>query len=118
MKKILIIEDDVSIAEVTSIILSQAGYDACFVLDGREASKVIQEVQPDLLILDVQIVGVDGRHVCREVKSNSLFKDLPVLMFSASANVKNSVLEAGADSFISKPFDMYDLISQVQALID
>jgi DNA-binding response OmpR family regulator len=115
-KRILIADDDEAILDATAMLLEAVGYEVSITLDG---SKVMSKLQnkPDLLLLDIWMSGVDGRQVCKEVKYNKLTKDIPVLMISASRDIKQSALDAGADGFLEKPFDMYALLDKIESLI-
>ncbi len=103
-KKILIIDDDPAILEVTQIILSSYNYDVQTSLDGKILNKI--KIVPDLIILDVLLSGEDGRQIVKKIRADSVIKNTPVVMFSADPSAADTVVNCGADDFISKPFEI------------
>ena len=103
-KKILIIDDDPAILEVTQIILSGNNYDVQTSLDGKILKNLSQ--MPDLIILDVLLSGEDGRQIVKRIRADSAIKDTPVVMFSADPSAIDTVVDCGANDFISKPFEI------------
>lgn len=112
-KRILVADDDPAIAEGVVLMLNEYGFDATFVLDGQKVLK-LEKNFPDLLLLDVWMSGHDGREICRKLKRKSTTKQIPIILFSASREIKQSAEEAGANDFIEKPFDMDELITKIQ----
>jgi DNA-binding response OmpR family regulator len=110
MKKILVVDDDKDIVEITSRILKFQGFDVKTHLTGLNVPEIVQEYQPDLMLLDIRLPGKTGTEVCKEVRSTNTH--VPILFFSAHA--REEVLnECGADGFIKKPFDMKHLIDTI-----
>lgn len=118
MPKILIADDDPGIVDAVELMLNFYGYDVSFTYDGNDALKLNNNNLPDLLLLDIWMSGVDGRDICRQFKSNNQTRNIPVLMISASKDVGGSALDAGADDFMTKPFDMQQLINKIENLLD
>ncbi|ASU33116.1 response regulator [Mucilaginibacter xinganensis] len=116
LKKILIADDDEAIVDATSLMLEVMGYEVSKTRDGKQVPDAIQN-RPDLLLLDIWMSGIDGRDICRQMKSDPLTKDIPVLMISASRDVRQSALDSGADDFLEKPFEMDTLVNKVVSLI-
>ena len=115
-KKILAVDDDSDILDVIKIILEDEGYEVTTLIDGRKVFEVIDENQPDLILLDVMLGGLDGRDICKALKSHSIFKNIPVVMISASHNLDKSLLSPGSpNDFLAKPFDIDHLINMVKA---
>ena len=112
MKKILVADDDPAILESVKMMLELEGYDVLTTTDGKTVYKVEDEV-PDLLLLDIWMAGYDGRDICKYIKKNPSTRDIPVIMISASRDVKHSAVESGADDFIAKPFEMDVLLEAV-----
>lgn len=111
MKKIMIIDDDPDIVEAVSMVLEYAGY----IVAKSNQWEVIRKTQhelPHMLLLDVRMSGKDGREICKILKTEQTTKHIPIIMLSAS-DVERSVKQAGADEFISKPFDMEYLLNTV-----
>lgn len=114
MKKILIIEDDVSIADIEKDYLEANGYEVELVYDGLKAMDKFVEYNPDLVLLDLMLPGKDGFELCHEMRKN---KDVPILMVTAKTAISDKVvgLGLGADDFITKPFDPSELVARVKA---
>jgi DNA-binding response OmpR family regulator len=118
LKKILIADDDPGIVDAVEMMLNFYGYDVSFTYDGRDALTLTTDQLPDLFLLDIWMSGVDGRDICRELKSREQTRNIPVLMISASNDIHLSALDAGADDFMTKPFDMQQLIDKIEDLLD
>jgi DNA-binding response OmpR family regulator len=114
--KILAVDDDRDIVEVIKIILEDEGYEVSTLTSGIDVLKVVASMRPDLILLDVMLGGMDGRDICRQIKNHKLFKNIPVVMISASHNLQNLVAQPGSpNDFISKPFDIDRLVKTVKA---
>ncbi len=115
-QKILIVDDDVNIAELISLYLTKECYDTRMVHDGEEALKVYEQYQPNLILLDLMLPGIDGYQVCREIRTKS---NVPIIMLSAKGEIFDKVLglELGADDYIMKPFDSKELVARVKAVL-
>ena len=113
-QKILIVDDDTNIAELISLYLTKECYETKMVHDGESALRELQLFQPNLILLDLMLPGMDGYQVCREVRTKS---QVPIIMLSAKGEVFDKVLglELGADDYIVKPFDTKELVARVKA---
>ena len=113
-QKILIVDDDANIAELISLYLTKECYETMIVNDGEEALSVFKTFQPNLILLDLMLPGIDGYQVCREIRSKA---STPIIMLSAKGEVFDKVLglELGADDYIITPFDSKDLVARVKA---
>ena len=113
-QKILIVDDDTNIAELISLYLTKECYETKMVYDGESALKELSTFQPNLILLDLMLPGMDGYQVCREVRTKS---QVPIIMLSAKGEVFDKVLglELGADDYIVKPFDTKELVARVKA---
>ncbi|MGI4750709.1 MAG: response regulator transcription factor [Janthinobacterium lividum] len=116
-KKILIADDDPGIVDSISMILEMMGYDVAFTHDGAVVPAEVAKGHADLILLDIWMSGHDGREICKTLKANVSTKNIPILMISASREVKQSALDAGADDFLEKPFEMNAMINKVERLI-
>jgi DNA-binding response OmpR family regulator len=112
-KRILIADDDTAIIDALQVMFELEGYEVEISLDGETFYKAKQR-QPDVILLDIWLSGRDGRDICRFLKKNKLTKHIPTLMISASSGVEKSAIAAGADDFISKPFEMDLLLDKVK----
>lgn len=115
-QKILIVDDDTNIAELISLYLTKECFDTMIVNDGEAALSAFDTYQPNLILLDLMLPGIDGYQVCREVRSKS---DTPIIMLSAKGEVFDKVLglELGADDYMEKPFDSKELVARVKAVL-
>jgi DNA-binding response OmpR family regulator len=115
-QKILIVDDDNNIAELISLYLTKECYDTHIVNDGEEALKAYEQYNPNLILLDLMLPGMDGYQVCREIRTKS---NVPIIMLSAKGEIFDKVLglELGADDYIMKPFDSKELVARVKAVL-
>ena len=115
-QKILIVDDDTNIAELISLYLTKEFYQVQIVGDGEQALRVFDAFQPDLILLDLMLPGIDGYQVCRELRKRS---NTPIIMLSAKGEVFDKVLglELGADDYMIKPFDSKELVARVKAVL-
>lgn len=115
-QKILIVDDDANIAELISLYLIKECFDTKIVYDGEEAITQYREYQPNLILLDLMLPGIDGYEVCREVRKTSA---VPIIMLSAKGEIFDKVLglELGADDYMIKPFDTKELVARVKAVL-
>ena len=116
MSKVLIIEDEVSIAELEKDYLELSGFDVEIESDGARGLEKALASDFDMYILDLMLPGMDGYQVCREIRHDS---DVPIIMLSAKGEVFDKVLglELGADDYIIKPFDSKELVARVKAVL-
>ncbi len=115
MSRILVVDDDIDILSVMEILLTMKGFEVEVTAKGENTFPKIDTFGPDLIILDVLISGHDGRTICKQLKSNATTKHIPVIMFSAHPGAAATIADYGADDFISKPFDVEDLIKKVNS---
>ena len=115
-QKILIVDDDNNIAELISLYLTKECYDTKIVNDGEEALRAFEQYNPNLILLDLMLPGIDGYQVCREIRTKS---NVPIIMLSAKGEIFDKVLglELGADDYILKPFDSKELVARVKAVL-
>ena len=118
MSKILVVDDDIDILSVMEILLTMKGFEVEVTAKGENTFPKIESFKPDLILLDVLISGHDGRTICRNLKSNNETKHIPVIMFSAHPGAANTISEYGADDFISKPFDVTNLLQKVNQQLE
>lgn len=107
-KKILIVDDDPGILEVSEIVLKEGGYKVV-TDDGKSVDEKIDKDRPDLILLDILMSGVDGRDISKKLKNQTSTKHIPIIILSANVNIEERVKEAQADDFLAKPFDIEDL---------
>lgn len=115
-QKILIVDDDRNIAELISLYLIKECFEVKIAEDGREAIQKFLEFQPDLIVLDLMLPGIDGYEVCRTIRKTS---SVPIIMLSAKTETFDKVLglELGADDYVMKPFDSKELVARIKEVL-
>ncbi len=117
MPRILVVDDDKDLLDVTHALLTKKGYEVVVDSNWEDALAKMDTFQPQLILLDVFLNGVDGLDICRQLKSMPHTRHIPVLIFSAYPSVAESVYEYGADDFISKPFEVNELVTKVHSVL-
>jgi two-component system phosphate regulon response regulator PhoB len=119
MNPILIVEDEKDILDLVEYHLRQAGFSVISALDGSCGLEEARRKHPALIILDLMLPGMDGKDVCRSLKSNPLTRLIPVLMLTARAEEVDRIigLELGADDYVTKPFSPRELVLRVRAIL-
>lgn len=113
-RRILVVDDDVALAEMIGIVLRSEGFEPSFCADGSSALDTFRASAPDLVLLDLMLPGVDGIEVCRQIRAES---DVPIVMLTAKSDTGDVVrgLETGADDYVAKPFKPKELVARVRA---
>jgi two-component system, OmpR family, phosphate regulon response regulator PhoB len=116
--KVLVIEDDRSLAEVLSYNLKQGGYEVLVATDGQDGLLQAQIKSPDIVILDLMLPIIDGLDVCRRLRADSSTKDLLIVMVTAKAEESDELIgfSLGADDYVTKPFSVKVLLERIKAL--
>ncbi len=115
MKRILIIDDELDMAETMSVLLQDEGYDSSAIDDGAIGLEIMQKSVPDLVILDVMMPLVKGLDVLKSMKENPKLRSIPIILISAS---KEPEVEGDKwDVFLRKPFDIYKLMEEIKKLV-
>jgi len=114
---ILVVDDEEPIQELLRFNLEKEGYVVCIATDGEEALKHVASDQPDLIVLDLMLPGMDGLEVCRRLRSNPKFQQIPIIMLTAKGEEIDTVLglELGADDYMTKPFSPRELLARIKA---
>lgn len=112
--KILVVDDDPAISEMLTIVLEGEGFDPVPVMDGMEAIDAFESEQPDLILLDLMLPGMNGVDICRAIRKQST---VPIVMLTAKTDTVDVVvgLESGADDYITKPFKPQELVARIRA---
>ncbi|MDQ3239314.1 MAG: response regulator [bacterium] len=117
MKRILIADDDAAILDVMTIVLEDEGFEVVAICDGDVISK-IEEVKPDLVLLDLWMSGRDGVEITRGLKNNITTSAIPVVVVSARHDLAEVAKDIGADAYLNKPFDIETLASLVRKRLE
>lgn len=117
--RVLVIEDEQTIAELVADALRQRGYRVETAPDGDEGLAMAEGTLPDLVILDLMLPGLDGWEICRRMKENEVTREIPVIILTARRDERDVVagLDLGADDYLRKPFSMSELLARVRALL-
>lgn len=118
-KRILIVDDDVQLCQLTSDILEEHGYQTLVANNTDQAFKKLMETPPDLIVLDVWLPTIGGLEFCRQVRQDNQVKHIPVLMLTVQDKEMDKVmgLEMGADDYMTKPFSQRELLARIKALL-
>ena len=115
-ERVLVVEDEEAFVDALTVALGREGFDVSVARDGAEALEVVDEVDPDLILLDLMLPRVSGVDVCREIRTTS---KVPIIMVTAKSDEIDTVvgLEVGADDYITKPYRMRELIARMRAVL-
>lgn len=116
-KKILIIDDDLGITEALKIVFEEYGYVVKIIDDKYEVLDKILKYKPDLIFLDIKIPGMNGLEACQFFKKNPIISKIPIIICSAQMDGEKQAKRAGADGFISKPFEINKLMEKISVKI-
>ena len=118
-KKIMVVDDEADIRELIKFNLEKEGFDVVPVSDGETALEEARLRQPDLILLDVMLPGIDGIEVCFKLKSDTAYKSIPIVMLSAKSDESDQLvgLKIGADDYLVKPFSPKVLVAKISAIL-
>lgn len=116
---ILVVEDEPAIQELLTLSLTQAGHFPMRALSAEEARQIMQETQPDLIILDWMLPGISGIEFARRLKADDFTRQIPIIMLTAKGEEPDKLrgLEAGADDYVTKPFSPRELLARIKAVL-
>ena len=118
MCKVLIIDDDKDLLDIIKSLLTKRGFDVEIINNWENGVEIIKRFNPQLILLDVFLSGVDGLEICKQLKSASDTCHIPIIIFSAYPRIADSAMyEYGADDFIAKPFEVNDLIGKMHSVL-
>jgi DNA-binding response OmpR family regulator len=116
---VLVVDDQENIIEFIKLGLKYEGFRVESAMDGPQGLAAAQRINPDLIILDVLLPGMDGLEVCRNLRQNPTTKDIPILMLTAKDDVRDRIagLDTGADDYLTKPFSFEELVARIRAIL-
>jgi DNA-binding response OmpR family regulator len=116
MPKVLIVDDEPDIVDLVMMYLKREGYELHVARDGPAALDLVKQLSPDVIVLDINLPGMDGLTICREIRKS---RNVPILMLSARGSSVDKVLglEMGADDYLAKPFDPHELVARVRSMM-
>jgi len=116
--KIFVLDDSPAIVDSIELMMELEGLTISKFYKGSDMMNALEkEPTPEIILTDMWLAGEDGRDICREIKGSEKFGDVAVLIMSASRGLEQSALDAGADAFIAKPFDMHEMIEKVKSYL-
>lgn len=115
-KKIYVVDDSPAILDSVKLMLNMEGYDVDNYEKGSEMFNSLQtsSTKPDVILMDMWLSGEDGRDICKMIKAHQDFKNIPVVIMSASRGLGESAIESGAIDFIPKPFDLGEIVEKIR----
>lgn len=114
--RILVVDDSKLVTDIVKMRLEMYGYIVDLAFSGEEAIERIADSSPDLVVLDVQMPGIDGYEVCRQLRADPLYEELPIIMLT-SMDDKRAGFDAGVDDYLNKDLDLLDLPNRVKLLL-
>lgn len=117
--KILFVDDEPDLVQLVSLRLQSAGYEVQAAYDGQQALDLVKKSRPNLIILDLMLPKLDGYKVCRLLKFDERYKSIPILIFTARAQVEDiqRATECGAEAYLTKPFEAAALLGKIKELL-
>lgn len=118
-KKILVVDDESDIGELLQYNLEQEGFEVRVILQGEKMMEALNQFKPDLVILDLMLPGVSGLDLCRQLKRQTQYENLPIIILSAKSSETDKIvgLEIGADDYMTKPFSPREAVARVKAVL-
>ena len=115
-RTILVVDDDKKIVDIVALYLEKEGFGILTAYDGQQALEVARRRQPDLIVLDLLLPGIDGMHVCQTLRAES---QVPIIMLTARSTDEDKLLglDLGADDYVTKPFNPRELVARVRAVL-
>lgn len=118
MNKILVVDDDLDILTLVQVMLSMNNFKVEAISRWEDFSERVEEFKPDLVLLDVSLGGADGRDICKNMRTTKETADIPVILFSANAEMGKFIKDCRAQAFIPKPFELSNLISTIRTYVN
>lgn len=117
--RVLVVDDEADLIRILQFGLEAIGYQVETASDGQEALKKAREIKPDIILLDLMLPKLDGYKVCRLLKFDERYKNIPIIILSARTQEGDQLLamEMGANRFITKPYDFTEVLSHIEALL-
>ncbi len=118
-KRILVVDDEPDIVETIKYLVESEGYSCLTAFDGESALNIAKEEKPDLIILDVMLPKINGYKVCRLLKFDAKYKNIPILMITARTQQEDILIgeETGANEYITKPFDINNVLNKINSYL-
>jgi two-component system, OmpR family, response regulator VicR len=118
MNKILVVDDDADILMLVKTILTMNKFEVEAISRWEKLDHSINNFKPDLVLLDVSLIGADGRDLCKKMKQEAATQHIPVILFSANADMGNYIQDCKAEAFIAKPFELSHLLKTIRLYLN
>ena len=115
MPHILVVDDDADLLELVTLVLKRSNYQVTALQDGGKVVPTVEDISPDIILMDIYLGNTDGRNICKNLKTTDKFQDIPVILYSAGNITSQSIKESLADSFIVKPFNNAEILERIQS---
>jgi DNA-binding response OmpR family regulator len=116
MPHILVVDDDADLLELVTLVLKRSQYQVTALQDGTKVIPVIDDIRPDVILMDIYLGSTDGRNICKNLKTSDAHKHIPVILYSAGNITTQSIKDSLADSFIVKPFNNTEILDKIRSL--
>ena len=115
--KILIIDDDIDALKILQKILTRENYEVEVLSQWHDAFTLVNTFKPQVILLDILLSGIDGRHISKQLKVNEQTRNIPIILITANPDVAKNIGTSGADDFLEKPFTKEELVSKIEKLV-
>ena len=115
MPHILVVDDDIDLLELVTLVLKRSNYKVTALQDGSKVEPELSNINPDVILMDIYLGSTDGRNICKSLKSNASSRDIPIILYSAGNITSQSIKDSLADSFIVKPFNNAEILEKIQS---
>jgi DNA-binding response OmpR family regulator len=118
MQKILVLDDDIDILTLMQMTLTMHDFTVEAISRWQDIEERIKTFKPDLILLDVSLNGADGRYICKKIKQSEQTQQIPVILFSANAEMGNNIKDFNAQAFIAKPYELSHLLKTINSFVN
>jgi len=116
-EKVLVVDDEFEIRDVLSRFLTEEGYEIILASNGEEALELVERENPQVVLLDILMPGIGGIETCKRLKDNEKTRFIPVIMATALWDTLSEAIDAGAEDFVTKPFNLTELSHRVESIL-
>ena len=116
-ERILVVDDELEIRDLLGRFLTEQGYEAMLASNGEEAIELAEKENPRAILLDIKMPGIDGIEICKRLKAKEKTRFIPVIMATALWDTYSDAIEAGAEDFVTKPFNLTELLHRVKSIL-
>jgi DNA-binding response OmpR family regulator len=116
-EKVLVVDDEFEIRDLLSRFLTEEGYEVILASNGEEALELAETENPEVILLDIKMPGIDGIQICKRLKARETTRFIPVIMATALWDTYSEAIESGAEDFVTKPFNLTELSHRVKSIL-